>query len=89
MGLGFLTGASIGAALGKLPRTASNCTPFCDRVFDPIGAGLTFGLLGTIVGGYLGSRHAENWEQVAVTARKVNLHIAPSGKAGLMVSAIF
>jgi hypothetical protein len=47
-------------------------------------------LLGTIVGGLTGAVwQTERWESLALTAPKVSLHIAPSGKAGLMVSAAF
>jgi len=47
-------------------------------------------LIGTSVGGVIGSnRQTENWERVAVTAPKVSIRIAPSGKGGLMVSATF
>ncbi|MDQ6689464.1 MAG: hypothetical protein M3Z18_03045 [Gemmatimonadota bacterium] len=89
MGLGFLAGASIGALLGVTTYTPSNCFVLCGPGVAAAADGLAGGLLGTIVGGFMGARHTENWERVPVTADRVGVRIAPWGKAGLMVSATF
>jgi hypothetical protein len=97
MGLGLLGGALIGAVVGAATYTPCSSTEFLGCLFAPTsrGANAELGgiggaLIGTIVGGVIGrNRQTENWERVAVTAPKVSVRIAPSGKGGLMVSATF
>jgi hypothetical protein len=89
MDLGFLAGASIGAIVGAVTYNPASCYMLCGPGYDAAAGGLAYGLLGTIIGGFVGARQTEDWEHVAVTARNVSLHVAPSGKAGLMVSATF
>lgn len=75
--------------MGAVTYNPASCYMFCGRGYDAVAGGLAYRLLGTIIGGFVGARQTENWEQVAVTARNVSLHIAPSEKAGLIVSATF
>jgi hypothetical protein len=89
MGLGFLAGASVGAIFGAATYTASNCFVLCGPGFDAAAYGVVGGLIGTVLGGFIGARQTENWERVAVTARRVGFRLAPPGKTGLIVSATF
>lgn len=89
MGLGLLAGASIGALVGATTYTPGNCLVFCGPGVAAAADGLAGGLLGTIVGGFMGARHTENWERVTVTVGRAGVRLAPWGKAGLMVSATF
>lgn len=97
MGLGLLSGALIGAVVGAATYTPCSSTEFLGCLFAPMSrgdqakwSGFAGALIGTFVGGVIGSnRQTENWERVAVTAPKVSVRIAPSGKGGLMVSATF
>ncbi len=97
IGLGFLTGALAGVAIGALTYTPSSCSS--SGLFCPVdlgsgasaaAGGVLGGLLGMFVGAIIGAaRQTENWERVTVTARKVGLRLAPSDKRGLMASATF
>jgi hypothetical protein len=97
MGLGLLGGALIGAVVGAATYTPCSTTQFLGCLGAPTSrggqaeeVGLVGALIGTFVGGFIGARRqTENWERVAVTARNVSVRIAPSGKAGLVVSAAF
>jgi hypothetical protein len=97
MGLGLLGGALIGAVVGAATYTPCSGPGFGSCIFSPGSrgeqakwGGFVGALVGTSVGGFIGSDwQSENWERVAVTAPKVSVRIAPSGKGGLMVSATF
>ncbi len=89
MGLGFLSGVSIGAIVGAISYTPSGCSFLCGRGFDAVAGGLAGGLLGTLIGGFMGARQTDNWERVGVPAGKVGFRLAPFAKSGLMMSATF
>jgi hypothetical protein len=96
MGFGLLSGALIGAVVGAATYTPCTSTEFLGCLGAPASrggqaelGGFAGALIGTFVGGLIGARQTENWERVAVTASKVSVRIAPSGKGGLLVSATF
>jgi hypothetical protein len=71
MGLGLLGGALIGAVVGA--ATYTPCTSSCDFAPKSRGdqaklSGIGGALIGTLVGGVIGSiRQTENWERVALS----------------------
>lgn len=89
MGLGFLTGASLGSVLGATSYTPGSCDFLCGRGVAAGAGGLAGALLGTILGGFIGVVHTEDWERVTVRVGRVGIRIAPSGNAGFMVPATF
>lgn len=90
MGLGLLGGAVIGAVWGAASYGPCGCDVPLSRGGHAALGGLGGGLIGLFVGGFIGAGlETENWKGVAVTARAVSVRIAPSGNAGLMVSATF
>lgn len=97
MGLGLLGGALIGAVAGAATYTPCSGPGFGSCIFSPESrgeqakwGGVVGALIGTSVGGFIGAAsQTENWKRIAVGAGNVGFRLAPFGKNGLMVSAIF
>ncbi len=89
LGLGFLAGAALGAAVGAIAYQRPDCqdNPFCERSSWALAGGAVGGACGLLVGGIAGSMTwHERWRPVELPAA---VSVAPAGRGrfGLAVRA--
>ena len=89
-GIGFLVGATLGAALGAVTyQKQTDCAGemFCDlgRGFDTAAGAVLLGGLGTVTGAIVGAGNADEWERVMLGDRTALQPFRPRGAGSVRV----
>ncbi len=89
-GIGFLSGATIGAIIGFAAGDDTNCYFICFTAEDKATAGvIVLGGIGALIGLAVGSHKTDLWEEVPLDQLRVSVGPQRDGRLGLGLSFAF